>query len=112
MTDAIIHFNGSADELESTIKAKKGLVVVDFFATWCGPCKRLGQILPGIATENSDVTFIKVDIDQNDDAASKFGVSSIPHIAFCKANDGNYEVINTVVGCNVEAINKLIAANK
>lgn len=112
MADSIIHFNGSPEELENTIKAKKGLVVVDFFATWCGPCKRLGQLLPGIASENPDVTFIKVDIDQNDAAASKFGVSSIPHICFCKAHDGAYDQVDTVVGCNVEKIKANIAANK
>lgn len=112
MSDPIIHFTGSAEELENTIKSKKGLVVVDFFATWCGPCKRLGQLLPGIANENTDVTFIKVDIDQNDAAASKFGVSSIPHIAFCKSDGASYNQVETVVGCNVEAIKKNIAAHK
>jgi len=76
MSDEINHFNGSYEELMEDIKKQNKLCVVDFFATWCGPCQRLGKILPDIAKENPDVAFYKVDIDENGDAASKFGVKS------------------------------------
>lgn len=60
---------------------KKGLAVVDFFATWCGPCRMMGPIL-----EEADkglegkVNFIKVDVDENEKLARKFGIMSIPTI--------------------------------
>ena len=100
MSDGINHFNGSYDELMADIATKNGLCVIDFFATWCGPCQRLGQILPDIAKENPNVTFYKVDIDQNSEAAAKFWVRSIPHIAFMKEN----KEVDHIVGADIAGI--------
>ncbi len=53
--------------------------LVDFFATWCGPCKMLGPILEE-ASKETDVNFVKVDVDQFNDLAISYGVMSIPTI--------------------------------
>ena len=62
-------------------KTKKGIVVVDFFANWCGPCKMMAPVLEQIAKElDGKATFYKVDVDQDEDLARKFGVMMIPTI--------------------------------
>ncbi|EAY08465.1 Thioredoxin family protein [Trichomonas vaginalis G3] len=104
MSAGIIHFNGNLQDLKNEIRQAKGLVVVDFFATWCGPCQRLGQILPTIAEANKDVTFIKVDVDQNGPVAEQFGVSSIPQINFVKPEGEDYKVLDTIIGADVAKI--------
>ena len=65
-------------------KTEKGLVVVDFFATWCGPCQILGPIMEGVADELADVKVFKVDVDENEGTAREFGVMSIPTIVILK----------------------------
>lgn len=70
-------------------------VVVDFFAEWCGPCKMIAPILEGLASEMSGkVKIVKVDIDQHQDLAIRFGVQTIPNLLFFK----NGEVVDQVVG--------------
>ncbi len=60
-------------------KIKKGVVVVDFFATWCGPCRMMTPILEDIKTELSDsVEIYKVDVDEDQKLARSFGIMSIP----------------------------------
>lgn len=64
---------------------KDGVVVVDFFANWCGPCKMLAPIFEELAPEYGDkVKFIKVDVDQSPDLAMKYKVASIPTIIVMK----------------------------
>lgn len=69
--------------LQELIK-KHALVVVDFFAKWCGPCQQLGATLERIAGNYSDVVFIKVDIDKHKEIASENNIRSIPVLSFFK----------------------------
>ncbi|MEI6241997.1 MAG: thioredoxin [Chlamydiota bacterium] len=63
----------------------KGLVLVDFYAVWCGPCKMLSPILEQVAKlYESKVSIGKVNIDENEDLASKFEISSVPTIVLFK----------------------------
>lgn len=57
---------------------KKENVLVDFFATWCGPCKMIGPSIEKLAQENSDVAVIKVDVDKHPEIAANYGVQTIP----------------------------------
>jgi len=66
--------------LEEEIKT--GKVVVDFFATWCGPCQMLGGELEEMAKENDDITIIKIDIDNHEELAHQYGVMVVPTIYF------------------------------
>lgn len=62
-------------------KISKGVVVVDFFATWCGPCRMLAPILEDVQKELEDQAHIfKVDVDENEKLARSFGIMSIPTI--------------------------------
>ncbi len=57
---------------------KEGKVVVDCFAVWCGPCKMMGPILDQVSSENSDVKFYKLDVDNANDIAKEYEIMSIP----------------------------------
>ena len=57
--------------------------LIDFYATWCGPCQRLSPILEEIATEYTDkVDIYKIDVDQEEELANKFGIRSVPTLIF------------------------------
>ena len=76
-------------------ETSKGLVLADFWATWCGPCKMIAPVLEEIDGEMSDkVKIVKLDVDENQETASKYGVMSIPTLLLFK--DG--EVVDKVVG--------------
>lgn len=57
---------------------KEKLVLIDFFATWCGPCKMLTPVLEELASEREDVEIYKIDVDQNRDLAIERGIRSVP----------------------------------
>ena len=66
------------DSAEFNNETAKGKVLVDFFATWCGPCKMLSPILEKVAAEHEDLTVLKVDVDEVGDVAAQYGIRSIP----------------------------------
>ena len=68
-------------------------VLIDFFATWCGPCKMVSPIVDQIAEENADIKVCKINIDEQSELASTFGVMSIPTLVALK--DGK-EITRTV----------------
>ncbi|GFZ32782.1 thioredoxin [Clostridium zeae] len=63
------------------------LVLVDFWATWCGPCKMIAPILEQLSEDMTDVTFVKVDVDNNPGLADKYDISSIPTIILFKGGN-------------------------
>jgi thioredoxin 1 len=63
---------------------EEGVVVVDFFATWCAPCKMLAPVLEEVASEMAEVKVLKIDVDESPETATKYGVQSIPTIKIFK----------------------------
>jgi thioredoxin 1 len=61
---------------------KAGPVVVDFYATWCGPCMNFAPTFEGLAKSNPKVTFLKVNVDEMKDLAGRYSVSSLPTFKF------------------------------
>ncbi len=68
-------------------------VLVDYFATWCGPCKMLSPIVDQLADEHPEVKFCKLDVDQNPDIAASFQVMSIPTLILFKGGAAASKVI-------------------
>ena len=68
------------DNFKSTIESSKGKVLVDCFATWCGPCKMLSPILDELAKEVKEVTFYKLDVDENPNTSEEYQIMTIPTI--------------------------------
>ena len=85
--------NLTKDSFEQDVLNQPGAVVVDFWATWCGPCQMLAPVLEEVARELPQVQFCKVDVDEEQELARQFGVMSIPTVVLFK--DGK-EVQRTV----------------
>lgn len=82
-------------EFRNLVEGAEGIAVVDFFATWCGPCKMLAPVFQEVGNElEGKAQFYKVDIDQSLDIARQFNVSTVPTIIVFK----NGEPIERLVG--------------
>lgn len=80
---------------ETEIEQSTGVVLVDFWATWCGPCKMIAPIVEQIANENEGkITVRKLDVDANGQTAMKYGVMSIPTLILFK----NGQPVERLVG--------------
>ena len=85
------------EEFDTCLKeAGDRLVVVDFYATWCGPCKMISPRVEAFSNEYTNVVFLKVDVDQNEDTAADCEISAMPTFLFFK-NGAKKE---TVVGAD------------
>ncbi len=75
---SVKHINES--QFDAEVLENKGMVLVDFFADWCGPCKMLGPILEDVGAEMENLKIVKVNVDEAQALAQKYGVMSIPTV--------------------------------
>ncbi|MFF9497264.1 thioredoxin [Streptomyces flaveolus] len=87
-----------ADFDEVVLKSDKP-VVVDFWATWCGPCRQLKPLLEAIAAEHSEIVVVKLDVDANQETAAAYNVVSIPTVNVYKGG----ELVKTITGARPKA---------
>ena len=89
----------SQEEFNTEIASHKGYSLIDFWATWCGPCRAMMPVVAKIADENEGkIKVCKVNVDEEPDLAEKFGVMSIPTFVAIK----NGEVLGTSIGVQDE----------
>lgn len=98
------------DDFDSKLQdAGDQLVVVDFFATWCGPCKMIAPKLEELAKEFAKALLIlKVDVDECEDIATEYNISSMPTFIFIK----NKNVVTQFSGANYDKLKQLVVEHK
>jgi len=90
------------NKMEDISKDKK--VVIDFFAAWCGPCKRIAPDYEKLADKYTDIEFVKCDVDDSSELAELFEVESLP--TFLLIN--NLKVVHKIVGADMEGLTKKV----
>lgn len=104
----VTHIKDKDDLLQKLTDAGDQLVVIDFFATWCGPCKMISPKLEELAGEHSNIHILKIDVDECEDLAMEYNISSMPTFVFIK----NKVVISTFAGANYDKLKAAILENK
>ncbi len=87
------------ENFKSEVLESEKTVLIDFYADWCGPCRMVGPIVDEIANEREDVKVCKINVDEENELASAFNVSSIPMLAVVK----NGKVSSQAVGYRPKA---------
>ena len=97
------------DNFDEVVMKSEKPVLLDFYADWCGPCKMVGPVLEELDAENDQLTVVKVNVDNELDLASKYGVQSIPNMIFFKEG----KAVTQIIGfANKDAILDKINAGK
>jgi len=106
---SLVHDVKDTNDFEEQLKeAANKLVVVDFFATWCGPCKIIGPKVDVLAGQFTDVIFLKVDVDECEEIASRYNISCMPTFLFFKSG----ERVADFSGANADKVKELILQHK
>ncbi len=93
----------SAAEFDAVLSANKS-VFVDFFATWCGPCKMVGPVVEKVSETEPDVKFVKVDVDEVGELAQRYGIMSIPALMAFRNGEKAGEIVGFVPEPQVRAL--------
>ncbi|MGH7344170.1 MAG: thioredoxin [Candidatus Rokuibacteriota bacterium] len=92
------------DNFDAAISRETGVMMVDFWAEWCGPCRAIAPVLEDLARESGGkVTLAKVNVDENPGLAARYGIRSIPTILLVKQGKVSDQVIGAVPKAKLQA---------
>ncbi|KAK9753197.1 Thioredoxin [Popillia japonica] len=103
-----VHIKDRDDFLGKLSDAGDSLVVINFFATWCGPCKMIGPKVEDLAKEFNNILILKVDVDECEDIAVEYNITSMPTFVFVK----NQAVALQFSGANYDKLRQTIVELK
>lgn len=106
--NAVISVKGLDDLNTKLEEAGDKLVIIDFYATWCGPCRMIAPQIEELCKTVDDVYFLKVDVDENEDIVSEYDISSMPTFVYIK----NKEKLDTFSGNDFERLKQLLETHK
>ena len=92
------------ENFDSEVLKAEGTVLVDFWATWCGPCRMLSPIVDEVASEHPDVKVGKINVDEQPELAQQFGIMSIPTLLVFKNGEKVQESVGLIPKEKVEAL--------
>lgn len=91
------HIIETAEEFDALLeKSSEKPLIVDFFATWCGPCKMFAPVFDEFAEEHGEIECVKVDVDKNGDIAKRYGIMSIPTIVLFRNGEAAKKNVGTL----------------
>jgi thioredoxin 1 len=99
---AVESFNGTHDEFKT--KVATGTAVVDFYTTWCQPCKAAAPVFAELSDKHASFKFLKIDVEENEEVGAMMNVRSIPFFVLFK--DG--KVVGSVEGANMAKLTQLV----
>ena len=94
---SVININNN--NFQDEVMHSEKLVLLDFWASWCGPCRMVSPIVDEIAAERSDIKVCKINVDEQPELAAQFGVMSIPTLVVMKSG----RIVNQAVGARPKA---------
>ncbi|WP_295158862.1 thioredoxin [Selenomonas sp. AE3005] len=94
------------DNFQTEVLDFSGTVLIDFWAEWCGPCRMLGPVIDEVAAENPQIKVGKVNVDEQQELATKFGIMSIPTLLVFKNGTKTNESIGLIPKEQVENLIK------
>uniref|UniRef100_A0A7R9WE45 Thioredoxin n=1 Tax=Pseudictyota dubia TaxID=2749911 RepID=A0A7R9WE45_9STRA len=103
----VIHISSKEEFDKQVAAAADKLVVVDFYATWCGPCKRIKPKYIEYSKEHTHVVFLSVDVDEATDVSDAFSISAMPTFLFLRGG----KKVDEFLGGNAEKLLEKIIAN-
>lgn len=108
MTHGNVHMINNDSDLKNLITTNAGkLVLIDFTATWCGPCQRVAPIFVQMSEKHTNVVFVKIDVDECPDITENYGVNCMPTFVFLK----NGKQVKKIEGADVNGIERGIQEN-
>lgn len=106
-------FNGDYNEFIRTISLNKGLYVIEFTEKWDPTCERFSRRLKNVASLNTEVTFLSVYIDENQEIKSHYAISSVPHLKFIVSDGKNsFSEVDQALGKNSNLVQQKIETIK